>query len=254
MIKFFRKIRQQLLTENKLSKYLIYAIGEIVLVVIGILIALQINNWNLQKATQSKEQTYLKSLKSEFENNLNVLEAELQTNKQNRIAAIKIANYIDDESKTPTGPEFSSLLVGCLASDIEYKPSMAVLNEMINSGSMKDISNVLLKNQLSSWNSVLSKIQGQERILIQDRLNALTHLRKEGSMRAVFDHTNISQSVLELDKGKRNLNSLNLLSSKEFENDILLFIATNKSTENIYSFSKENIEKILRLLQEEIKK
>jgi hypothetical protein len=46
MIKFFRKIRQQLLTENKFSKYLLYAIGEIVLVVIGILIALSINNWN----------------------------------------------------------------------------------------------------------------------------------------------------------------------------------------------------------------
>jgi len=46
MIKFFRKIRQQLLTENKFSKYLLYAIGEIVLVVIGILIALQIDNAN----------------------------------------------------------------------------------------------------------------------------------------------------------------------------------------------------------------
>ena len=46
MIKFFRKIRQRLLTENKFSKYLLYAIGEIILVVIGILIALQINNWN----------------------------------------------------------------------------------------------------------------------------------------------------------------------------------------------------------------
>tara|TARA_B110000902_G_C14119680_1_gene517680 strand:- start:177 stop:908 length:732 start_codon:yes stop_codon:yes gene_type:complete len=49
MIKFFRKIRQKLLTENKLRKYLIYAIGEIILVVIGILIALQINNWNTQR-------------------------------------------------------------------------------------------------------------------------------------------------------------------------------------------------------------
>jgi hypothetical protein len=46
MVKFFRKIRQKLLSENKFSKYFIYAIGEIVLVVIGILIALQINNWN----------------------------------------------------------------------------------------------------------------------------------------------------------------------------------------------------------------
>ena len=46
MIKFYRRIRQQLLSENRFYKYLIYAIGEIVLVVIGILIALQINNWN----------------------------------------------------------------------------------------------------------------------------------------------------------------------------------------------------------------
>ncbi len=49
MIKFFRKIRQRLLTENKFSKYLAYAIGEIILVVVGILIALQINNWNTNK-------------------------------------------------------------------------------------------------------------------------------------------------------------------------------------------------------------
>jgi len=49
MIKFFRKIRQQLLTENKFSKYLLYAVGEIVLVIIGILFALQINNWNNEK-------------------------------------------------------------------------------------------------------------------------------------------------------------------------------------------------------------
>lgn len=48
MIKFFRKVRHKLLTENKFSKYLLYAIGEIILVVIGILIALSINNKNQQ--------------------------------------------------------------------------------------------------------------------------------------------------------------------------------------------------------------
>ena len=56
MIKFFRKIRQKLLSENKFSKYLLYAIGEIVLVVIGILIALQINNWNENRKQQNKLQ------------------------------------------------------------------------------------------------------------------------------------------------------------------------------------------------------
>ncbi|MFK7758244.1 MAG: DUF6090 family protein, partial [Flavobacteriales bacterium] len=55
MIKFFRKIRQSLLREGKVSRYLLYALGEIVLVVIGILIALQINNWNHEHKERHQE-------------------------------------------------------------------------------------------------------------------------------------------------------------------------------------------------------
>jgi hypothetical protein len=64
MIKFFRNIRKKLLAENKFSKYLIYAIGEIVLVVIGILIALQINNWNEDRKKRDLELSTLAELKS----------------------------------------------------------------------------------------------------------------------------------------------------------------------------------------------
>lgn len=62
MIKFFRKIRQSLVAENKFSKYLLYAIGEIILVVIGILLALQINTWNQNIERQELRKSYLKSL------------------------------------------------------------------------------------------------------------------------------------------------------------------------------------------------
>lgn len=55
MIKFFRNIRQHLLSENTFSTYLLYAIGEIILVVIGILIALQINNWNEGRKVEAFE-------------------------------------------------------------------------------------------------------------------------------------------------------------------------------------------------------
>ena len=59
MIKFFRKIRQKLVEQNRVSKYLLYAFGEIILVVIGILIALQINNWNENKKSKQQERELL---------------------------------------------------------------------------------------------------------------------------------------------------------------------------------------------------
>ncbi len=74
MIKHFRKIRQRLLTENKFRKYLIYAIGEIVLVVIGILIALQINNWNQSRQDQKLEVKYLRGIKTNINDDITELE------------------------------------------------------------------------------------------------------------------------------------------------------------------------------------
>ena len=52
MLRFFRQIRQRLLTDNKFSKYLLYAVGEIMLVVIGILIALQVDSWNEERKNE----------------------------------------------------------------------------------------------------------------------------------------------------------------------------------------------------------
>jgi len=71
MIKFFRHIRQKLLNENRISKYLLYAIGEIILVVIGILIALQINTWNEKSKTDETIKKYhqnlIENLKTDIE-------------------------------------------------------------------------------------------------------------------------------------------------------------------------------------------
>ena len=71
MIKFFRHIRKSLLMENKTGKYFKYAIGEIVLVVIGILIALQINNWNEFNQERKLEQKVLTELLTSLEHNYN---------------------------------------------------------------------------------------------------------------------------------------------------------------------------------------
>ena len=69
MIKFFRIVRQKMLTENKFSKYLIYAIGEIILVVIGILIALSINNWNQNRLDKNEEELLLSAIAKKMNHN-----------------------------------------------------------------------------------------------------------------------------------------------------------------------------------------
>ena len=71
MIKFFRKIRQNLLSEGKTEKYFKYAIGEIILVVIGILIALQINNWNETRKLKINEDYVVENLIEDLESDFN---------------------------------------------------------------------------------------------------------------------------------------------------------------------------------------
>jgi len=80
MIKIFRKIRQQSLTENKFSKYLIYAIGEIILVAIGILIALQVNNWNNSRIERKTEIKLLKEISSNLATDLRNIKLKIKEN------------------------------------------------------------------------------------------------------------------------------------------------------------------------------
>lgn len=77
MIKFFRRIRRKLIDEGNLKRYLVYAIGEILLVVIGILIALQINNWNEWKKERVKEHEILIDLAENLEINIETLEKDI---------------------------------------------------------------------------------------------------------------------------------------------------------------------------------
>ena len=76
MPKFFRTIRKKLIEEDNVRKYFLYAIGEILLVVIGILIALQVNNWNEDRKDSARTQQYLISLRTDLQEDLNMLQVE----------------------------------------------------------------------------------------------------------------------------------------------------------------------------------
>lgn len=95
MINFFRKIRYKLAQENQFLKYGRYAVGEILLVVIGILIALQINNWNENRKTAKQEIKILKELKNDLETNRKEIEESHATTVDRARATALILNYFE---------------------------------------------------------------------------------------------------------------------------------------------------------------
>ncbi len=254
MIQFFRKIRHQLLSENKFGKYLIYALGEIVLVVIGILIALGINNIQQNKILKQKEQLYLKGLQTEFETSRLKLINLIAVNEQNYQGAARLLEYTADTNESPTEKDFSELLLQSFSFDINYNPSSSLLDEMINSGSLKDISNDELRVRLTNWTSMLQDISKQEEELGTQRRHVLNMFLTENySIRTLFDQTN-NNSEFRLSKKQNQRSNLNLLTSTKFENNVLLFLLESHSTETShYNPLLKELDTILGLIGKELK-
>ncbi|NNM19114.1 MAG: hypothetical protein HKP24_11175, partial [Croceitalea sp.] len=98
MIKFFRKIRYTLMSENKTGKYLKYAIGEIILVVIGILIALQINAWNTARLDNIKEREYLTNLLEDIKAQHQLVKDQVVHNNLMRLKCEKAIRHLNSNS------------------------------------------------------------------------------------------------------------------------------------------------------------
>ncbi len=98
MIKFFRNLRQQLIADQKFSKYLLYAVGEIILVVIGILIALQINNWNEGRKAAQQESLYLNRLLSENKEDLITFSSSIADLEKGMQTVVKLSEALKNES------------------------------------------------------------------------------------------------------------------------------------------------------------
>jgi len=98
MIKFFRKIRQKLLAENRFSKYLLYAIGEIILVIVGILLALQINNWNENRVSQARIDSRLINLTQDLEADIAEVQSNIKKAEKRIVITKSILQAIDRRS------------------------------------------------------------------------------------------------------------------------------------------------------------
>tara|TARA_R110001583_G_scaffold10179_12_gene47383 strand:+ start:1060 stop:1803 length:744 start_codon:yes stop_codon:yes gene_type:complete len=155
MIKFFRKIRQNNLKEGKTVNYLKYALGEIVLVVIGILIALQINTWNDNQKKTNTEKQYLKRLKEEAKWNIQQIDTSkqlyLQTSKEINSVINNIENNSQDNSKYIVNrPNY--IHPWLLKTD--------TYEELVSTGTLNNISDLKLRdllNQAESYSNFSEK-------------------------------------------------------------------------------------------------
>lgn len=157
MISLFRKFRQQLLNEGKTKSYLKYAAGEITLVVIGILIALQLNLWKEQRNQRKQEVQILEQLRDEFQANLEQLDQKISMREAMIKAGLQLLSYHDDHSLII--PDSVEIYLARTMVAPTFDP---VTNDLIGSGNLYLISNLELRRSLSRWTSELIQVSEEE--------------------------------------------------------------------------------------------
>ena len=216
-MKFLRLFRSQ---STNTKDYIKYAVGEVFLVVIGILIALSVNNANEERKLRKEEKKILLSLHSEISNNLNSLETALLEK--------KIIIDINDEFLKYTGPEsewkseskLDSLMYYFSVSGWNYVADNGVLNEIINSGKLSIIDDVKIKNLVSSLPQQISQIVEEDRVYRDDlHQYFLPFISKNYKLRNFTEYRELYKfSKSDLGKSKFELFDNKLINNLEFEN------------------------------------
>lgn len=206
-----------MLTDNKFSKYLLYAIGEIVLVVIGIFIALQLNNWNTNRLSKSEELQLLESLHQEFSQNLGVFDDIYKKHlARKKSIEILMSSEIQDLSL-----DSLNVLTSNSHNNYTFDPYQGIYRSVINSGKIELISNYSLKQRISKFQDLLIDYKEEE-------TNTMS-----------FVSNNLYPFIIE--NRKLNFNMIfNLEQPKEeidikFKSDIIKMIETDKY-ENLMTY------------------
>jgi hypothetical protein len=160
MIKFFRKIRYDLMEKNKTGKYLKYAIGEILLVVIGILFALQINNWNNNKNEKAEIENYYTKIHEEItiiQERSNRYKAALDTLNQHNNRSLDIINLKNRDSLY-----LLKETLGALGTAYKSDFLFPIINEFLNEGYLAKIKNDSLKLGFQYFSIALNDLNSND--------------------------------------------------------------------------------------------
>ncbi|PQJ80150.1 hypothetical protein [Polaribacter porphyrae] len=251
-MKIFRKIRFRTITKSGFSKYVLYAFGEILLVVIGILIALYINNKKDISDRIEIQKNHFKVLKEELQNNLEILEKEQETLGE---LIENIRDLINLSNSNTLEKEFnetylSELLFLPITRAIEVNYENAAFAEFTSSSSLKNVKNDSLRSLLRAWNRKLETFKFQENVVHESLDKANNFIEVNGSLKTIFDNINLSESYLEIKNSKTVTSNKNLLKSRQFENILIQYlgVATQLHKKEYPSF-KSDITNLIYLLE-----
>ena len=198
MISYYRKIRKKMADDNLPLKYMRYAIGEIVLVVVGILIALQINNWNEDRKERMQEIKILNNLHDEFQENLENLKYK-DSILHTTISSLEIIfRELRSPEKSFKGLSIDSILSRALNSPT-WTPSEFVLNDLKSSGNLTKLHNDKLKKLLYAWSRFYSELDETQSMIETTNKELIKYLKDHGSLRNVdiqFPAFNYGKSML----------------------------------------------------------
>lgn len=242
MLKFFRNIRKKLASENKVAKYLRYSIGEILLIVVGILIALQVNNWNESQKDKNEEELIVSNLNFESKKNLKLLREHQIVFKE----SIQSCNLIMDLIGRPEN-EIEKYNLDSLISKIidvfDYSPTQNVINEIFSSGKMKLISSDSLKSTIFEWSAALNEKEEAWETLDQfTQQMFIPYLTKHASLRNIDRY-----GFLNWEHKSKLKTDHNYFNDIEFENNV-----DNQAWSLVYytmqlDVLEKTLEKIIRL-------
>ena len=251
MIKIFRKIRYNLMETGKTSRYIKYAIGEIILVVIGILIALQINNWNDKRKLREQEQQILGSLLSEFKSNKVILDETVALIDSIMFNINQIGNYTGPSTVVKDENEMSNLMLGAFKEDIEYLPVQGSFEEIMNSGKLNLISNTKIREAIGSWKTNLEAIKKQEDYVLRRRDLAHEYFINQGNFRRHLKL--LSGDKMGVTSSEFPKNDFEFLRNQSFESNLYLYLASaNATKQEFYLPTFEFIDRLIEMLSAEI--
>lgn len=245
-MKIFRKIRQQLAADNKPKKYARYAIGEIFLVVIGILIALQVNGWNEARKDSSKKMALLKSLNVEFKLNLEQLDSVIYYDKLVSKSTYRFL-HLDLNDAVAKNTDSIRFWLQNTSWLWTFDPQNGALRSGISSGNIHLIKNDTLVSLLFSWQDIVADAKENEVRAIDLRLESSSVLDR--FIRSI-DYRSVEHR--ELGKSKFPSDYQSLLNDPLFEDYISQRYSHIQDALFELNFVKTQNIKIIALINEEL--